>query len=134
MEDNPEHSFVAVRVLHQLLGEGIEVIIAESAEEALDLVARFTEHDRPDLMLVDLRLPDNRGLEVLWAASAHEACAQVPTFVITSSRYDQEVAQSYQFGAPAVLSKPRSRASLREELVRIGSLSPKPSRARTTSD
>jgi CheY-like chemotaxis protein len=66
--------------------------------------------DRPDLMLVDLRLPDNRGLEVLWAASAHEACAQVQRFMITSSLYDQDVAQSYQFGASAVLSKPLSRA------------------------
>ena len=133
VEDNPEHSFIAVRVLHQLLGEGSEIIIAESADEALDLIDRFTEHDRPDLMLVDLRLPDNRGLEVLSAASAHEACAQVPTFVITSSLYDQDIAQSYQLGASAVLSKPLSRASLREELVRMGRMAPNPSRARTTA-
>ena len=65
--------------------------------------------------------------------SAHEACAQVPTFVITSSLYDQDVAQSYQLGASAVLSKPLSRASLREELVRIGSLAPNSSRVCTTS-
>ena len=133
VEDNSEHSFVAERVLRQLLGEGIEVIIAESAGEALDLIDRFSEHDRPDLMLVDLRLPDNRGLEVLWAASAHEACAQVPTFVITSSLYDQDVAQSYQLGASAVLSKPLSRANLREELVRIGRMAPNSSRMFTTS-
>ena len=133
VEDDPEHSFIAVKVLHQLLDEGTEVITAESAEEALDLIDRFTEHDGPDLMLVKLRLPDNRGLEVLWAASAHEACAHVPTFVITSSLYDQDVAQSYQLGASAVLSKPLSRASLREELVWIGSLAPNSSRVCTTS-
>src|SRR6266851_6758564 len=63
VEDNPEHSFIAVRVLHQLLGEGSEIIVAESAEEAIGLISQFTEHDRPDLILVDLRLPDNRGLE-----------------------------------------------------------------------
>jgi two-component system, response regulator len=124
VEDNSEHSFVAVRVLHQLLGYGCEIIIAESAEEALHLIDGFTEYDRPDLMLIDLRLPDNRGLEVLSAAGAHEACAGVPAFVITSSLYDRDVAQSYQLGASAVLSKPLSRASLREELVRIGSLAP----------
>ncbi len=133
VEDNPQHSFIAERVLRQLLGEGIEVIIAESTEEALDLIDRFSEHDQPDLMLVDIGLPDSRGLEVLWAASAHEASAHMPTFVITSSLYDQDIAQSYQLGASAVLSKPLSRASLREELVRIGSLASKPSRVRTTS-
>jgi hypothetical protein len=42
--------------------------------------------------------------------------------VITSSLYDQDIAQSYELGASAVLCKPLSRAILREELVRIGKL------------
>jgi CheY-like chemotaxis protein len=124
VEDNPQHSFIAVRILQQVLGENSEVIVAENAEEALDLIDQFTEHDRPDLMLVDLRLPDNGGFEVLSAARSHEACAQVPAFVLTSSLYDQDVARSYDLGAAAVLCKPLSRANLREELVRIGKLAP----------
>lgn len=131
VEDNPEHSFVAVKVLQQLLGENSEVIVAETAEEALALIDHFTEHDRPDLMLVDLRLPDNGGFEVLSAARSHEACAQVPAFVLTSSLYDKDVAQSYNLGAAAVLCKPLSRANLREELVRIGKLAPRAARVRT---
>jgi CheY-like chemotaxis protein len=130
VEDNPEHSFVAVRVLQQLLGESSEVVVAENAEEALTLIDQFTEHDRPDLVLVDLRLPDNGGFEVLSAVRSNEACAQVPAFVLTSSLYDKDVAQSYDLGAAAVLCKPLSRANLREELVRIGKLAPKAS-ART---
>lgn len=130
VEDNPEHSFVAVRVLQQLLGESSEVVVAENAEEALTLIDQFTEHDRPDLVLVDLRLPDNGGFEVLSAVRSHDACAQVPAFVLTSSLYDKDVAQSYDLGAAAVLCKPLSRANLREELVRIGKLAPRPS-ART---
>lgn len=125
VEDNPEHSFVAVKVLQQLLGESSEVIVAENAEEALSLIDHFTEHDRPDLVLVDLRLPDNGGFEVLSAVRSHEACAQVPAFVLTSSLYDKDVAQSYDLGAAAVLCKPLSRANLREELVRIGKLAPR---------
>jgi CheY-like chemotaxis protein len=130
VEDNPEHSFVAVKVLQQLLGETSEVIVAENAEEALMLIDQFTEQDRPDLILVDLRLPDNGGFEVLSAARSHEACAQVPTFVLTSSLYDKDVAQSYDLGASAVLCKPLSRANLREELVRIGKLAPRSGRLR----
>ncbi|MBV8056013.1 MAG: response regulator [Deltaproteobacteria bacterium] len=131
VEDNPQHSFLAVKVLQQLLGEASEVIVAENAEEALMLIDHFTEYDRPDLMLVDLRLPDNGGFEVLSAARSHEACAQVPTFVLTSSLYDKDVAQSYDLGAAAVLCKPLSRANLREELVRIGKLAPRPISVRT---
>ena len=133
VEDNPEHSFIAVTVLQQLLGEASEVIVAENAEEALSLINRFTEQDRPDLMLVDLRLPDQGGFEVLTAVRANEFCAQVPTFVLTSSLYDQDVAQSYYLGASAVLCKPLSRAILREELVRIGKLAPRQLGARTST-
>ena len=131
VEDNPEHSFIAVRVLQQLLGEASEVIVAENAEEALSLIDRFTEHDRPDLILVDLRLPDSGGFDVLSAARSHEACAHVPAFVLTSSLYDQDVALSYHLGAAAVLCKPLSRANLREELVRIGKLAPRSTPGRT---
>ena len=132
VEDNEEHSFIAVTVLRQLLGEASEVIVAENAEEAVGLIGQFTEHDRPDLMLVDLRLPDNGGFSVLTAVRASEACASVPTFVVTSSLYDQDIAQSYELGASAVLCKPLSRASLREELIRIGKL-PAGGSAHTTS-
>jgi CheY-like chemotaxis protein len=124
VEDNPEHSFIAVTVIRQLLGEASEIIVAENADEAVGLIGQFTEQDRPDLMLVDLRLPDNGGFAVLSAARAHEPCAHVPTFVITSSLYDKDIAQSYELGASAVLCKPLSRASLREELIRIGKLPP----------
>ena len=132
VEDNPQHSFVAVKVLQQLLGEASEVIVAENAQEALLLIAQFTEYDRPDLMLVDLRLPDSGGFEVLAAARSHEPCSQVPTFVLTSSLYDRDVAQSYDLGATAVLCKPLSRAILREELVRIGKLAPRPANPRAS--
>ena len=81
VEDNPEHSFIAVTVIRQLLGEASEVIVAENAEEAVGLIGQFTENDRPDLMLVDLRLPDNGGFSVLTAARSSEACTAVPTFV-----------------------------------------------------
>lgn len=130
VEDNPEHSFIAVTVIRQLLGEATEVIVAENAEEAIGLIAQFTEHDRPDLMLVDLRLPDDGGFSVLSAVRSHESCAHVPTIVVTSSLYDQDIAQSYELGASAVLCKPLSRAGLREELVRIGKLPPSASPTR----
>ncbi|HLW70199.1 MAG TPA: response regulator [Candidatus Binataceae bacterium] len=133
VEDNSEHSFIALTVIKQLLGEASEVIVAETADEAVGLIAQFTEHDRPDLILVDLRLPKNGGFAVLAATRSNEACAGVPAFVITSSLYDHDIAQSYQMGAAAVLCKPLSRASLREELVRIGKLAPGETPARVAA-
>src|SRR5216684_1732569 len=112
VEDNPEHAFIAVTVIRQLLGEASEVIVAENADEAVGLITQFTDNDRPDLMLVDLRLPENGGFAVLSAARADGPGAHVAIFVITSSPYDQAMAQSYRRGASAVLCRPLWRASL----------------------
>jgi CheY-like chemotaxis protein len=122
VEDNPDHAFIATTVMRQLLGDASEVIIAETADEAVSLIRDFTESDRPDLIMVDLRLPQNGGFGVLSAARAHGPSSDVPMFVLTSSMYDRDIALSYELGANAVLCKPLSRAKLREELVRIGAL------------
>jgi CheY-like chemotaxis protein len=105
-----------------VLGEEIELVHAQNADEALLMISQFTEQDRPDLFLVDLRLPDNGGFSVLQAARSNEALSSVPMFVITSSLYDRDIAESYELGASAVLCKPLSRAKLRDELVRVGAL------------
>ncbi len=123
VEDNPDHVFIALTVMRQVLGDYIEILHAQSAEEALDMIPRFTEFDRPDLFFVDLKLPDNGGFSVLAAVRASAVCATTPMFVITSSMYDRDIAESYQLGASAVLSKPLSRARLREELTRVGAIS-----------
>ena len=73
VEDNPDHVFIALTVVRQVLGDDIELVHASNADEALLMIAQFTEQDRPDLFLVDLRLPDNGGFSVLQAARANEA-------------------------------------------------------------
>jgi CheY-like chemotaxis protein len=120
VEDNPDHAFVALTVARQVLGESIELVHAQNAEEAIELIAQFTEEDHPDLFLVDLRLPDNGGFSVLSSVKAHSACAGVPVMVITSSLYDRDIAECYELGASAVLCKPLSRGKFREELARVG--------------
>ena len=120
VEDNPDHAFVALTVARQVLGESIELVHAQNAEEAVDLIGQFTDEDRPDLFLVDLRLPDNGGFSVLSAVRSNSACAGVPVMVITSSLYDRDIAECYELGASAVLCKPLSRGKFREELARVG--------------
>src|SRR5260370_21492292 len=61
VEDNPDHVFIALTVVKQVLGEEIELVHAQNADEALLMISQFTDNDRPDLCLVDLRLPDNGG-------------------------------------------------------------------------
>jgi len=122
VEDNADHVFIALTVIRQVLGDSIDVIHAQNAEEAIDMVGQFSDSDRPDLFFIDLRLPENGGFSVLQAMRNNPALERVPVFVITSSLFDRDIAKSYELGASAVLCKPLSRASFRDELVRIGAL------------
>src|SRR5271155_1410030 len=81
VEDNPDHVFIALTVVRQVLGDDIELVHASNADEALLMIAQFTEQDRPDLFLVDLRLPDNGGVSVLPPAPPDEGPAAGPRFV-----------------------------------------------------
>ena len=122
VEDNPDHAFLALTVLHQVLGEWTDVVVAQSHDEAVEILRQFTEFDHPDLVMLDLRLPDDGGFGVLSALRENPALASLPVFVVTSSLFDQDVALSYQLGATAVLAKPLSRAVLRAELKRLSAL------------
>src|SRR5205814_5988513 len=90
VEDNPDHVFIALTVMRQVLGDEIEMLHAQTAEEAIEMIPRFTEFDRPDLFFVDLRLPDNGGFSVLSAVRSSQICSTIPLFVITSSLYDRD--------------------------------------------
>src|ERR1700680_397729 len=81
VEDNPDHAFVALTVARQVLGECIELIHAQNADEAVELIGHFTVEDRPDLFMVDLRLPDNGGFSVLSAVRGSTACEHVRSSV-----------------------------------------------------
>ncbi len=126
VEDNSDHAFVALTVAKQVLGEYINLILAENADEAVEVIGHFTEEDHPDLFLIDLRLPDSGGFAVLEAIRTNQACSEVPLLVITGSDYDRDIAECYQRGASAVLCKPLSRARFKEELARVGMLPARP--------
>src|SRR5260370_24059311 len=85
VEDNPDHVFIALTVVKQVLGEEIELVHAQNADEALLMISQFTDNDRPDLFLVDLRLPDNGGLSVLPAATGHATRSSVSMVVTNTS-------------------------------------------------
>src|SRR5579871_4602634 len=118
VEDNPEHSFIAVTVIRQVLGDASEVIVAENADEAVELIQQFTDTDRPDLMLVDLRLPDNGGFAVLSAARAHDPCSHVPMFV-SPARSTTSISRRATNSAPRRCCANRSRARFSRRNSRV---------------
>lgn len=111
VEDNPDD--VELTVL--ALGEGgvcNEVVVAEDGVEALDYLfcrGKYESRDTcdpPSLILLDLKLPKVDGLEVLRETRADPRTHCLPVVILTSSKEEEDVIESYNLGANAYVRKP----------------------------
>jgi CheY-like chemotaxis protein len=88
-----------------------EVVVARDGQEALDyLYARHTfqtrDNGNPAVVLLDLKMPKVDGLEVLRQIKSDPALRMIPVVVLTSSREEQDIVESYQLGVNAYMVKP----------------------------
>lgn len=88
-----------------------EVVVVRDGEEALDYlyrrgVFRLRMEGNPVVVLLDLKLPKVDGLEVLAQLKSDPELKRVPVVVLTSSREEQDVFNSYNLGTNAYVVKP----------------------------
>jgi CheY-like chemotaxis protein len=98
---NMEMARVANRVFH--VGDG------QSALDYLFHTGRYSDPSdapRPDLVLLDLRLPKVDGIEVLRTIKAEPSLKNIPVVILTTSEAEQDMAGAYAEGAGSYLVKP----------------------------
>ncbi|MGC2617773.1 MAG: response regulator [Acidobacteriaceae bacterium] len=110
VEDNPDHVALTIRALKKN-NIANDVMVAPDGAQALDMLLGRGEHaetlkELPHVVLLDLKLPRVDGLEVLRALRAEERTRLLPVVILTSSDEEQDVVQSYRFGANSYIRKP----------------------------
>jgi two-component system, response regulator len=111
VEDNLEDAAVTKRVLeHNNLNEGL--VIAASGKEALAALKNKTKTDLPQLILLDINLPDMSGLDILTCIKKDKNLSKIPVVILTGSNEDQDIQKSYDLGAGSYLVKPISNDAL----------------------
>ena len=111
VEDNPNDLELALHSLkqHNLANH---VQVARDGAEALDFIfgtgphAGRRLHDGPMVVLLDLKLPRVDGLEVLRRVKSDPHTRALPVVVLTSSREERDVVESYQLGVNSYIVKP----------------------------
>lgn len=88
-----------------------EVVVVRDGEEALDYLYRkgvfkLRMEGNPVVVLLDLKLPKVDGMEVLAQIKSDPELRAVPVVVLTSSREEQDLLNSYNLGTNAYVVKP----------------------------
>jgi len=111
VEDNPTDAELCIRALKKS-NLANKLVWVKDGAEALDFIfAKGAYCGRngltvPKVILLDLRLPKVDGMEVLRQIKADQRTRTIPVVVLTSSKEDRDVAQSYQLGVNSFISKP----------------------------
>jgi two-component system, response regulator len=104
-----------------------EIVEARDGEEALDIILRRGAYsgrataELPRLVLLDIKLPILDGFDVLAEMRKHPDTQGVPVVMMTSSRVDKDIAESYRLGANSYVQKPVDFDRFREVLEQIAS-------------
>ena len=111
VEDNPQDLELALRALRKAnLSNRIHV--ARDGAEALEFIFCEGPHaarriiDCPKVVLLDLKLPKVDGLEVLKLIKGDPRTKTIPVVVLTSSKEQSDVVESYQLGVNSYIVKP----------------------------
>lgn len=111
VEDNPDDIELTRRAFRKnnLMNP---IVVAPDGAAALDyLFGRGAwegrdVRERPALILLDLKLPKIEGIEVLRTIRHDERTQTIPVVVLTTSREDRDVVESYRLGANSFVRKP----------------------------
>jgi len=99
VDDNPDIVTIVRTILE---GKGYNVASAYSGAELLSSL----EKDKPDLVVLDIMMPQMDGLEVLTRLKAAPETASIPVILLTAKVQYEDVLGGYKLGADYYITKP----------------------------
>lgn len=105
IEDNPDDAGLTIHALrkHNLANN---VLHLHDGEEALNYLFSETMASIPKVILLDLKMPKVDGIEVLRKIKSDEQRKIIPVVVLTSSKEERDILESYKLGVNAYIVKP----------------------------
>ncbi|MBT1709681.1 response regulator [Fulvivirgaceae bacterium PWU5] len=105
VEDNADDAELTIRALrkHHLANNLLHL---QDGQEALNFLFSEKQSNMPKLILLDLKMPKVDGLEVLRKIKADQAKRIIPVVMLTSSKEERDILETYKLGINAYIVKP----------------------------
>jgi CheY-like chemotaxis protein len=125
VEDNPDDEVLTLMAFrdNNILNN---IIVTHDGAEALDYLSGTGKYngrdiyDLPQVVLLDLKLPKIDGLEVLHHIRANQITKLLPVIILTSSKEETDLLNSYQKGANSYIHKPVDFEQFSEAIKQLG--------------
>lgn len=103
VEDSPYDAELTIRALkkNNLANHLLHI---DDGQEALDFL--FSDNAMPRLILLDLKMPKVDGIEILKKLKLDEKHKVIPVVILTSSKEERDIVESYKLGVNAYIVKP----------------------------
>lgn len=110
-EDNEDHADLT---MDTLTGNNIRNIIyhVPDGQACLDFLyneGEYTDKEKypkPNLILLDIRMPKKSGIEVLSVIKSDEQLRKIPVVMLTTSKKEEEIVSAHNLGASSYVTKP----------------------------
>ena len=125
VEDDPDDATLTLRALRQR-DMGDRVFHAIDGDEALDFIfatnmyGEWSVLTAPKVILLDLKLRKVSGLQVLRELKSNERTKVIPVVVLTSSREEIQMVESYQLGVNSYVVKPTDSGKFAQIIGDVG--------------
>ncbi|MEA5049653.1 MAG: response regulator [Eubacteriales bacterium] len=108
VEDN-EDDIILTREAFQENKLANTLSIVKTGADALKFLLReppFADAAKPDIILLDLNLPEVSGIEVLQRIKNEDELKDIPVAILTTSKLEQDIVKSYKLHANCYINKP----------------------------
>ena len=122
VEDNPGDARLAKEALRECNIRN-NLSIVDDGEKALDFLYKrgnYNSSPRPDLILLDLNLPDMSGVEILEKIKRDGQLRRTPVIVLTTTDDEGEINRCYDLGANAYVTKPLNYEGFARAIQQLG--------------
>ena len=111
VEDNIHDAEMTIRALRKV-NLANNLVHVKDGEEALEFIfakGKFSDRqpaDLPKVILLDIKMPKVDGIEVLKQLKARESSKSIPVVIMTSSKEEEDIINSYELGVNSYVVKP----------------------------
>lgn len=105
VDDTPIQLKIIISIMQS---NGLTVSVANNGQEALDMI----EKNKPDLILLDIVMPDMDGFEVCYTLKRNKEYTNIPVLFLTAHTDEENLMTAFQSGAADYVTKPVNPAEL----------------------